>query len=39
LWIGITMATISVFRWQLGSVAGITSKFPRHLLQLPQCRS
>jgi hypothetical protein len=27
------------FRWQLGSVAGITSKFPRHLLQLPQCRS
>jgi hypothetical protein len=24
----ITMATISVSRWQLGSVAGITSKFP-----------
>jgi hypothetical protein len=26
------MATIYVFRWQLGSVAGKTSKFPRHLL-------
>ena len=33
------MATISVFRWQLGSVAGITRRFPRHLLQLPQYRS
>jgi hypothetical protein len=39
LWIGITMATISIFRWLLGSVAGITSKFPRHLPQLPRCRS
>jgi hypothetical protein len=35
----ITMATISVSRWQLGSIAGITSKFPHHLLQLPRCRS
>jgi hypothetical protein len=29
---------IFVFRWQLGSVAGKTSKFPRHLLPLPRCR-
>jgi hypothetical protein len=35
----ITMAALSIFRWQLGSIAGITSKFPRQLLQLPQCRS
>jgi hypothetical protein len=33
------MATISVSRWQIGSVVGITSKFPCQLLQLPRCRS
>jgi hypothetical protein len=29
----------SIFRWQLGSVAGKTSRFPHHLLQLLWCRS
>jgi hypothetical protein len=33
------MAKIYVFIWQLGRVTGRTSKFPRHLLQLPQCKS
>jgi hypothetical protein len=35
----ITMVMISISIWQLGSVAGITSKFPCHLLQLPRYRS
>jgi hypothetical protein len=33
------MATISIFKWQLGSVVGRMNKFHHHLLQLPQCRS
>ena len=27
------------FRWQSGSAAGITSKFPRRLPQLPWCKN